>query len=160
VQAAVHVPTFCSVSVVQAFWSLHEVGHAPAWPAGIAVSQVSPESTTPLPQAGVGGASQSLSGGFVQLLGQQPSPLTHAVIGEYVQAAVQVPAFCSVSVVQAFWSLHEVGQAPGLPAWIAVSQVSPCSTLPLPQTAAAQRRLQMLGQRGWNHQFHQFQEEW
>ena len=48
--AAVHVFGFDSVSVVQAMPSLHVVGHLPT-PLVIAVSHVSPTSSTPLPQA-------------------------------------------------------------------------------------------------------------
>src|SRR5262245_35138016 len=93
------------------------------------VSQVSPASTAPLPQT----AGQSPSLLLVQPGGQQPSPLRHMVTGTVVHVAVQVPALFSVSVVQLSKSLQLVGQAPGRPAAMPVSQVSPESTVPLPQ---------------------------
>jgi hypothetical protein len=46
------------------------LGQAPAAPAGIAVSQVSPASMVPLPQV----AEQSGSSAFFAPVGQQPSP--------------------------------------------------------------------------------------
>src|SRR5689334_6440749 len=49
VHVALHVPLLTSVSVVHAIPSLHEVGQLPA-PLAIAVSQSSPDSTTPSPQ--------------------------------------------------------------------------------------------------------------
>ena len=80
---------------MQALLSLHDVGHAPVEPAGIAVSHVSPGSTTPLPQV----AEQLLSLADVHPGGQQPSPFMQAVIGVFMQAAVHVPPFANVSVV-------------------------------------------------------------
>src|SRR5262245_28000164 len=96
------------------------------------VSQVSPASTMPLPQT----AGQSPSLLLLQAGGQQPSPLRHMVTGVVVHVAVQVPAFCSVSVVQLLPSLQLVGQAPGWPAAMPVWQVSPASTAPLPQVGS------------------------
>src|SRR5262245_56750130 len=93
------------------------------------VSQVSPASTAPLPQA----TAQSPSLLLVQPGAQQPSPLVQVLIGVVTQRAVQVPALISVSVVQLSPSLQLVRQAPGWPAAMAVSQVSPESTAPLPQ---------------------------
>jgi len=104
------------VSVVQATLSLHEVGQFP--------SQVSDGSTMPLPHV----EEQSLSFAAVHPLGQHPSPLAHAVRGVLVhwkEHASTVPV--EPSVVQAFPSSQEVGQLP--------SQVSPASTVPLPQVA-------------------------
>jgi hypothetical protein len=55
------------------------------------MSQVSPASTAPLPHT----TGQSLSVLLLQLpaVGQQPSPLTQAVIGVLTHWDVQVPAF-------------------------------------------------------------------
>ncbi len=58
-----------SRSMVQAMPSLQEVGQLP--------SQLSPGSSTPLPQL----AEQSESVALVQPAGQQPSPWTQALIG-------------------------------------------------------------------------------
>jgi hypothetical protein len=57
--------------------------------------------------------------------GQQPSPATDAVTRKCTQVAAQVPADSSRSSVQASPSEQAVGQAPGRPAAIAVSQLSP-----------------------------------
>jgi len=110
-----------STSVVQALLSLQLVGQLP--------SQVSPGSTTPLPQ-GAGSAGQSLSVLGPQIeRSQQASPFEQVVFLTLVQAALQVAALpVSVSVVQALLSLQVVGQLP--------SQVSPGSTTPLPQLGA------------------------
>src|SRR5262245_1662195 len=95
----------------------------------MAVSQVSPASTAPLPQT----AGQSPSLLLLQPGAQQPSPLRHMVTGAVVHVAVQVPALFSVSVVQLLPSLQLVGQAPGWPVAMPVSQVSLESPTPLPQ---------------------------
>ena len=91
-------------------------------------SQVSPDSTTPLPQ--VGGQSESALVVLVlHPVGQQPSPALQAVMAVWVQAAVQLALLpVSPSTVQALPSLQEarVGQEEGR------SQVSPDSTTPLP----------------------------
>src|SRR5262245_38669037 len=78
---------------------------------------------------------QSLSEAWLAPAGQQPSPAAGWVISVCAHAAVQLPPFCSVSAVQATPSSQAVGQAPVWPAAIAVSQVSPVSTTPLPQPA-------------------------
>jgi hypothetical protein len=105
-----------SVSIVQALPSLQVTGQLP--------SQVSPLSTTLSPQNG----EQSLSLAVLQPAGQQPSPFLQVTIGWKVQAAEQLMALpVSVSVVQALPSLHVEGQLP--------SQVSPLSTIELPQLA-------------------------
>src|SRR5262247_1258227 len=96
------------------------------------VSQASPASTAPLPQT----TGQSPSLLLVQPGAQQPSPLVQVVIGVVTQRAVQVPPFISVSVVQLLPSLQLVGQAPGWPAAMPVSQVSLGSTWPSPQVGA------------------------
>ena len=64
-----------SVSVVQALPSSQLVGQAPV-PDKIPLSQVSPDSTTPLPQTGV----QSVSLVALQPEGQQPSPEVQVVM--------------------------------------------------------------------------------
>ena len=122
-QAAMQVPPETSESCVQALLSLQSaaVGHFPV-PLVIAVSQVSPWSTLPLPQV----AAQSLSVSCVQPDGQQPSPPAHAVMGVFAHAAVQVPLFMTESVVQTWLSLQSaaVGHLP-VPLVMPVSQVSP-----------------------------------
>ena len=108
------------VSVVHGLLSLQLAGHVPGG------SQVSPDSTTPLPQLGL----QLLSLLALQPEGQQPSPPTHAVMVVCVQATLQVAALpVIVSVVHGLLSLQLAGQLPG------GSQVSPGSMMPLPQTA-------------------------
>ena len=97
---------------------------------GIAVSQSSPDSTTPLPHTGwQSGSLLALPAG-----GQQPSAGPTAVIGVCEQVALQVPAESSVSVVHELLSLQSaiVGHLPA-PLVMPVSQVSPASTTPLPQ---------------------------
>lgn len=95
-----------------------------------ASSQVSTGgSTTPLPQT----AAQSASTASVPPGGQQPSPATNAVTARCWQFAAHVPAETSRSVVQGSPSSQLVGQAPGVPAGIAVSQASPGWTAPSPQ---------------------------
>src|SRR6185503_18079399 len=121
------VPRFTSAGNTQAICA-HDVGQLLA----IAVSQVSPLSTTPLTHT----AAQSLSLLRLQAPrpppGQQPSPPVHAVIAVCVQATLQL-AFAPVraSVVHASPSLHvmpEQTTAAG-----ATSQLSPASMRPLPQ---------------------------
>jgi hypothetical protein len=85
-------------------------------------SQVSPGSTTLLPQVAV----QLLSLLALQPMGQQPSPPVHIVIGVLVHARVHIEPV-SVSAVQLFPSLQDVGQFP--------SQVSPGSITPFPHMA-------------------------
>jgi len=68
----------------------------------------------------------------VHVEGQQPSPAWHIVVMVFVHLAVHFPSFSSVSLVHATLSLQDAGHAPGLPAAIAVSQVSCGSTTPLP----------------------------
>ena len=106
---------------------LARVGHFPG-PVRMAGSHSSPASSSPLPQI----TGQSLSTRAVAPGGQQPSPLMAAVMGTWTQAVVHW-APVMVSTVQALPSLQVVGQAPGLPAGILVSQVSPASMTPLPQ---------------------------
>jgi len=113
------------VSMVQAFESLQVVGQLP--------SQVSPASTTPLPQLG----EQSLSFVESQPAGQQPSPFWQVEMFWWAQATLQLAALpVIVSMVQAFWSSQVVGQLP--------SQVSPGSTTPLPQLAEQSLSLPLL----------------
>src|SRR6266571_854206 len=93
-------------------------------------SQVSPCSTTPLPQT----RAQSLSVSLFAPGGQQPSPSWVLVIGSWLQVALHVPAERTESVVQASASLQSsaVGHAPGWPAGMRVSQVSGGVTTPSP----------------------------
>jgi hypothetical protein len=77
VQIASHVPSFESMSVVHALPSSHALGHAPADPAAMPVSQVSPLETTPSPHA----MGQSESSASVSPARQHPSPSAAAVIG-------------------------------------------------------------------------------
>src|SRR5688500_10509778 len=107
-------PVPSSVSTVHATPSLHIVGHEPV-PLGIAVSQSSGVSTTPLPHLG----EQSRSLIALHEPGQQPSPWAHVVIAVALHAAEQ-PEPTRRSNVHDMPSLHDVGQAPG-PLVIAVS---------------------------------------
>ena len=137
--AAVQVPPLESVAEVHVMVAEHVVGHAPATPVEMAVSQVSPASTTPLPQR----EAQSLSLVALQLEGQQRSPPVQLVIAVDSHAAAHVPARASDAVAHAIVEgEHVVGHAPVIPVEMAVSQVSPTSTRPLPQfeehTPAAQ----------------------
>ena len=93
-------------------------------------SHCSPCSTTPLRQTG--GQSLSLLLLAPTPAGQQPSLCAGIVIAGNVHAAVHVPMLASTLRVQAMPSSHAVGQRPA-PTRIAVSQVSPGSTTPLPQ---------------------------
>src|SRR5215831_17703928 len=94
-------------------------------------SQVSPAPTCPSPQRA---GPQSLSVVAEQPAGQQPSPERQAVIGWWKQARVQVSSEpAAKSRVHASASSQLRGHAPGAPVVIARSQVSPSSTLPLPQ---------------------------
>jgi hypothetical protein len=128
---AMQVPPLTSASAVHAIASSQLVGHAPAAPAAMPVSHVSPESTTPLPQV----AGQSVSVACVAPDGQQPSTVVPlgVVIGVCVHAAVHAEPVIA-SIVQAIVSSHDAGQAPA-PLVIAVSHVSPVSTVPLPHEA-------------------------
>jgi len=67
--------------LVQAIESSQEVGQDPA-PDVIPLSQVSPDSTTPLPQTGL----QSESVFALHPAGQQPSAATHVVMGVPAQS--------------------------------------------------------------------------
>jgi len=108
------------VSVVHGSVSAQLVGHEAGG------SQVSPGSTTPLPQKPL----QSSSLAVVQPVAQQPSPSVQAVMGVALQAALQLAALpVRRSVVQSLPSSHAVGHEAG------GSQVSPGSTTPLPQKA-------------------------
>jgi hypothetical protein len=109
-----------STSTVQAFPSSQVVGQLEGG------SHVSPLSTWPLPQV----AEQSLSVAWSHPGGQQPSPLLQALMGAWLQDALQDAALpVSVSMVQAFPSSQLAGQLEG------GSHVSPLSTWPLPQVA-------------------------
>jgi hypothetical protein len=91
-------------------------------------------SRTPSPQT----TGQSLSTRWFAPGGQQPSDFDGAVIWACTQTAAQVPAEISLSIEQASplaQSAAVIGQAPGDPAGMAVSQVSPGSTTPSPQVA-------------------------
>jgi hypothetical protein len=116
--------------IVQAFMSSHVAGQFP--------SQVSPASTTPLPQTGA----QSVSFVALQPGAQQPSPPAHAVIGGYEHVTLHCAAFpVRTFVVHAFMSLQVAGQFP--------SHVSPDSTAPFPHIAeqfASLFALQLAGQ--------------
>ena len=91
-------------------------------------SQPSPDSSTPLPQLGL----QSWSLITLAPGGQQPSPCMGLVTGVYWQVTLHsLPVI--ESAVQGFLSSHLVGQAPALPAGIALSHFSPWSSFPLPQ---------------------------
>jgi len=94
---------------VQALPSLHVAGQLP--------SQVSPVSTTELPQE----AEQSVSVLWLQPGAQQPSPLVHWVMALWAHDAEQLLALpVSESMVHALPSLQSAGQLP--------SHVSPVST--------------------------------
>jgi len=117
------------LSSVHATPSSQLLGHEPA-PDAMPLSQVSPLSTTPLPQPG--GQSESLLA--LQPEAQHPSPSLQVVIRWFEHSAVHSEALpVSVSMVQTSLSLHAAGQAPA-PAVMVLSQVSPLSTTPLPQT--------------------------
>jgi hypothetical protein len=90
-------------------------------------SQVSPLSTTLLPQV----AEQSVSVVKLQPAGQQPSPELQMTMALKLHATLQVAALpVCWFVVQALLSSQLVGHEPG------GSQVSPVSTVPLPQVVA------------------------
>jgi hypothetical protein len=100
-------------------WFGHCVGQ-------LAPSQISPISSTPLPQTGV----QLLSFTALHPLGQQPSLFTHApCVPEVWHWAWQVPPFASVRSVQATCGQVITHDVKG-------SHVSPTSTMPLPQVPA------------------------
>ena len=108
-----------STSAVQLSPSLQRVGHEDGG------SQVSPDSTMPLPQTG---PTQSLSVAVTQPAGQHPSPSLHVVISTKEHDAVHDDASpLNTSVVQLFPSSHDVGHEDG------GSQVSPASWILLPQ---------------------------
>jgi hypothetical protein len=130
VHAAVHVPAFASESVVHASPSSQLVGHAPGLPAAIAVSQVSPASTTPLSHFG----RQSLSSFAFAPDGQQPSLSIGAVIAAYEQATMQ-PEPVGTPTMHGSDDGQSVGHAPGCPAAIAVSQSSLPVTWPSPHSS-------------------------
>src|SRR5688572_439680 len=117
-----------SVSRVHTLLSLHVVGHAPGWPAGIVVSQVSPAiiSTTPLPHD----AEQSLSLMLFAPAGQQPSPLTACVICVFEQP----PAAEHESIVHALPSLQSSG-VPARQLPFAPQVSAPLHALPSPHDA-------------------------
>src|SRR5690349_8890352 len=118
--------------------SLQLLGHQPCG------SQVSPASTTPLPQL----AEQLLSLLALQPGGQQPSPLRQVVIGCRVQAAVQLAALpLSESSVHALPSLHVAATSRQTATG---SQVSPASIVPLLQVTLQSRSLLLL-QPGGQH---------
>jgi hypothetical protein len=106
-------------------WSrVHALPSSHAAGQDVAGSQVSPESTAPLPQV----AEQSESLPELHAAGQQPSPPVQAVMAVALHATLQVWALPVVwSSVQALPSSQTAGQD------VAGSQVSPDSTIPLPQ---------------------------
>ena len=113
-------------SVVQGLWSSQEVGQEDGG------SQVSPVSTTPLPQTD----EQSESLFALHTLGQQPSPETQAVMVVWLQVTLQLVRLpVLASVVQAMSSSQEVGQEDG------GSQVSPDSITLLPQVGVQSESL-------------------
>ncbi len=90
-------------------------------------SQVSPASTTPLPQT----TGQSPSSRLLQPAGQQPSPPLQSTMGSWLQARVHSAALpLAVSAVQASPSSQPAGQDSG------GSQVSPASITPLPHSSS------------------------
>ena len=108
------------VSFVQSLPSSQLTGQVPGG------SQVSPDSTTELPQL----ALQSPSVVWLQPAGQQLSPAAQLTMGAFVQATLQLAALPVMeSLVQLFPSSQLTGQVPG------GSQVSPGSTTELPQLA-------------------------
>ena len=129
-QVAAHVPSMLMASVVQKSPSSQAAGQAPAEPAAIPVSHVSPGSTTPLPQVDV----QSSSVVASAPAGQQPSPSAGAVIGALSHCTEQsVPL--RTSEVQASPSSQPVGHAPASPAAMSGSHSSPSSSTPLPHSS-------------------------
>jgi hypothetical protein len=92
----------------------------------VAGSQVSPRSTTPLPQVAV----QSPSVLALQPAAQQRSPPTHCVMVWWLQLRLQLAVLpVDTSMVHALPSLQVLGQV------VCGSQVSPGSTMRLPQLA-------------------------
>src|SRR4029079_16337537 len=85
----------------------------------------------PVPSSWTGLGVSAQSGSRLAPLGQHPS-LAPARAGMCEQAALQVPAATSVSVVHASASSHELGQAP-VPLELLVSQVSGGVTTESPQ---------------------------
>src|SRR5689334_15279247 len=133
-QAALQVSRETSASVMQGSPSEQETGQAPS-PLAMPVSQVSPGSTCLLPQE----AEQSGSSSAVQPAGQQPSfwAARQAVTGLTTQRAEQSSLRPSRrrAMQPPGSSGQAVGQAPSLPAAMALSQASPASTTELPQRA-------------------------
>jgi hypothetical protein len=106
------------VSIVQSLKSSQIAGHVNGG------SQVSPFSTSPLPQV----AEQSSSVLDEQPLAQQPSRSPHSTIGVWTQVTLQLVGLPRrLSSVQLLESLQVVGHSLG------GSQVSPNSIDPLPQ---------------------------
>ena len=94
-------------------------------------SQVSPAPRRLSPQIGA----QSASVAAEQPAGQQPSPVTQAVMSRWVQVRVQPSTDPeTTSTVQALASSQDRGHESGAPAVIPRSQVSPESRTPLPHT--------------------------
>src|SRR5438874_1048878 len=118
-----------SASVVHGSPSSQLAGQLPGCGGGMPTSHVSPVSRTPSPQADRQSGSRALEAPA----GQQPSPAMGAVIAVRKQMAEQVSADNSCATAQGPSALHAslVGHAPGVPAAMAVSQVSPGSTRPL-----------------------------
>src|ERR1700690_1497114 len=130
-QIAEHVPaeTNRATAHESSFVQSEVPGQAPAAPAAMPVSQVSPGSTFPSPQVG----EQSESVAWVAPAGQQPSFGLTTVISSCAQTAVQ-SAPLRVSRVQATPSSQLAGgQEPGSAGGVAGRQVSPGSTRPLPE---------------------------
>lgn len=116
------------VQVAQASAGGHVAGQEPG---SVPVSHVSDGgSTTAFPQV----AGQSVSIPACAFAGQQPSPFRVAVVVTNTHRALQVCASTSRSSVQGTPSEQVLGQAPA-PVAMAVSQLSPVSTLPFPQVA-------------------------
>ena len=108
------------------------VGQAPGMPGGIAVSQVSPWSTTPLPHVG----EQSLSGSGRRgwrRPGSSRRPASTSSISLVAAASRCSRCRRGCRACRRCGRRTTSGQAPGSPGAIAVSQVSPGSTRPLPQ---------------------------
>jgi len=110
-----------TTSWVQALLSLQVAGHAPGLPAVIARSHFSGDSTTRLPHTGA----QSLSLLALQPTGQQPSPPVQVLVCRSAHSAVQsAEEPCSSKREHPSAMGHAVGQAPGIPAAMALSHRS------------------------------------
>src|SRR5450432_2152838 len=134
-QIAEHVPAEISTATAQGSSLVQSdgPGQAPGAPGAMPRSQSSPGSTVPSPQVG----EQSRSVERVAPAGQHPSYAfafgVGTVISSWAQTRVQSDPF-DVSCVHATPSSQSAGgQAPGSARAMAVSQVSPGSTTPLPQ---------------------------